>query len=127
MSHCVAVFRQVDSSKLLAHADITRRSVQKSLVIVCNEPWYGEILKALTVIAGVFFNQNDLSDRRVLENLFEATFAANVLQRDELFAPAPSLSELWRLMDNGFDLLKLFKLSMLEVCASTADFKVRCF
>lgn len=64
--------RQVKSSDLKEKpADVTRSTVQKSVVVIAKKPIFGAIREKLAVITRAYFQQGDFADRSLIKNLYE--------------------------------------------------------
>ncbi|ANB12003.1 Avl9p [Sugiyamaella lignohabitans] len=51
--------------------DITRSTVQKSVVVVARKPIFGPIKEKLAVVTRAYFIQGDFEDRQLIDNLYE--------------------------------------------------------
>jgi hypothetical protein len=64
--------RQIKTDELKqVTADITRSTVQKSIVVVARKPIFGPIKEKLTVVTRAYFLQGDFEDRRIIDNLYD--------------------------------------------------------
>lgn len=63
--------RQIKSSELKSKpADVTRSTVQKSIIVIARKPIFGPIREKLAVITRAFFLQADFSDMSIIDNLY---------------------------------------------------------
>ena len=63
----LACFRQIPTDELLNKtADMTRTTVQKSIVILSNEPILGSVRSKLGLVTRAFFEQKDFSQTEIL-------------------------------------------------------------
>lgn len=64
--------RQIRASELKDKpADVTRSTVQKSVVVIARKPIFGPIREKLAVITRAYFLQGDFSDMTIIENLYD--------------------------------------------------------
>ncbi|XP_065065911.1 late secretory pathway protein AVL9 homolog [Rhopilema esculentum] len=69
----IACFQQISSSELLVKsADVTRTSVQKSVVILLRMPLFGFIHAKLSLITQAYFNEKDFSRTGILKDAYTA-------------------------------------------------------
>jgi len=111
----VSCYRQI-SSELLTHrtSDVTRGTVQKSVVIVSELPLYGFIAAKCELITFAYFNECDFSKVDCLQELY---FNLNqLLNNDFLHSSEAFLSLSARDLIYNFQrkILILFKLILLE-------------
>lgn len=67
----VACFQQMASKDLkVKEDDITRATVQKSVVLILKLPLYGFILSKLSMITHAYFNQRDFSQTDILKDTY---------------------------------------------------------
>lgn len=77
MDHVTTLFgiscnRQIKASELKERpADVTRSTVQKSIIVIARKPIFGPIREKLAVITRAFFLQRDFSDMSIIENLYD--------------------------------------------------------
>lgn len=78
--------RQIRTSELKDRpADVTRSSVQKSVILIARKPIFGPIREKLAVITRAFFLQADITDMTIIENLYDnlrQMFAAKIDEND---------------------------------------------
>lgn len=68
----ISCSRQIKSDDLLTKgADVTRSTVQKSVVVVSRKPIFGQIKSKLSIVTNAFFLQRDFSDRSIIDTLYE--------------------------------------------------------
>ncbi|KAK9247868.1 transport protein Avl9-domain-containing protein [Lipomyces tetrasporus] len=64
--------RQIRTTELLyKSADVTRSTVQKSVVVVARKPIFGPIREKLAVVTRAYFLQGNFEDRTIIDNLYE--------------------------------------------------------
>ncbi|KAK9478275.1 transport protein Avl9-domain-containing protein [Lipomyces japonicus] len=64
--------RQIRTTELLyKSADVTRSTVQKSVVVVARKPIFGPIREKLAVVTRAYFLQGNFEDRTIINNLWE--------------------------------------------------------
>ncbi|KAK9237741.1 transport protein Avl9-domain-containing protein [Lipomyces kononenkoae] len=64
--------RQIRTTELLyKSADVTRSTVQKSVVVVARKPIFGPIREKLAVVTRAYFLQGNFEDRTIINNLYE--------------------------------------------------------
>ncbi|KAK9465192.1 transport protein Avl9-domain-containing protein [Lipomyces arxii] len=64
--------RQIRTTELLyKSADVTRSTVQKSVVVVARKPIFGPIREKLAVVTRAYFLQGNFEDRSIIDNLYE--------------------------------------------------------
>eukprot|EP00112_Aurelia_sp_Birch-Aquarium-sp1_P016441 Seg3728.2 transcript_id=Seg3728.2/GoldUCD/mRNA.D3Y31 product="Late secretory pathway protein AVL9-like" protein_id=Seg3728.2/GoldUCD/D3Y31 len=69
----VACFQQIDSKDLkVKDNDVTRTSVQKSVVLIFKKPLFGFILSKLNLITQAYFNEKDFSQTTILKDTYTA-------------------------------------------------------
>ncbi|CAN6675007.1 hypothetical protein TRVA0_078S00166 [Trichomonascus vanleenenianus] len=94
-------------------SDITRSTVQKSVVVVARKPIFGPIKDKLAVVTRAFFQQGDFEDRKIIDNLYEnlvQTFSHKI-DESELNVAMPLRELVYRLREN---VLVIFKALLLE-------------
>ncbi|GAA5967954.1 hypothetical protein JCM3765_005558 [Sporobolomyces pararoseus] len=65
--------RQIQSNELLNKgSEITRSTVQKSIIVLANSPIFGSLRDKLGVITRSFFAQRDFKDKQILKDLFHS-------------------------------------------------------
>lgn len=52
-------------------SDITRSTVQKSVVVVARKPIFGPIKEKLAVVTRAYFSQGDFQDLKIIDHLYE--------------------------------------------------------
>jgi hypothetical protein len=112
----IACNRQMSSSDLKHMTeDITRSTVQKSVVIVARKPIFGSIKEKLAVVTRAYFSQGDFEDRSIIENLYEnlrQIFSnSKKLDESELNIGMPLREIIYRLKSK---LLMILKALLLE-------------
>ncbi|KAK9456264.1 transport protein Avl9-domain-containing protein [Dipodascopsis uninucleata] len=64
--------RQIRATELLyKSADVTRSTVQKSVVVVATRPIFGPIREKLAVVTRAYFLQGNFEDRSIINNLYD--------------------------------------------------------
>lgn len=64
--------RQLKSTDLKERpADVTRSTVQKSVVVIARKPIFGAIREKLAVITRAYFDQGNFHDRSLIDSLYE--------------------------------------------------------
>ena len=112
----IACNRQMSSSDLKHMTeDITRSTVQKSVVIVARKPIFGSIKEKLAVVTRAYFSQGEFEDRSIIENLYEnlrQIFSnSKKLDESELNIGMPLREIIYRLKSK---LLMILKALLLE-------------
>uniref|UniRef100_A0A1I8J4S2 UDENN domain-containing protein n=1 Tax=Macrostomum lignano TaxID=282301 RepID=A0A1I8J4S2_9PLAT len=108
---CVACYRQIDSDKLVSKSeDVTRSSVQKSVVVVSRAPLFGAIRQRLSHVAESYFELRDFSRVEIMEETFMDFKRA--VTKNSVSTQVFSVKEL--LLRYRQKLLVLFKLILLE-------------
>ncbi|ODQ67162.1 hypothetical protein NADFUDRAFT_12754, partial [Nadsonia fulvescens var. elongata DSM 6958] len=68
----MACNRQMKSSELKQRtSDVTRSTVQKSVVVISRKPIFGVIKEKLMVVTRAYFMQGDFNDRDIIKSLYE--------------------------------------------------------
>lgn len=68
----ISCVRQIRSDELIEKdKDITRSSVQKSVVVILRQPIYGQIKEKLSIVTNAFFEQKNFNDRIIVDLLYE--------------------------------------------------------
>lgn len=106
--------RQISADDLKERpSDVTRSTVQKSVVVIARKPIFGPIREKLAVITRAFFDQGDFSDLSLIDNLYENLNSLFDTQLDENdMYVGMSLRELIFHMKNN--VLVLLKALLLE-------------
>lgn len=70
----ISCTRQLDASKLIDRpAEVTRSTVQKAVVVVCDVPQHFGVIKAqLGVVVAAWFAQRDFTDIEILQRFQES-------------------------------------------------------
>ncbi|KAK7205664.1 transport protein Avl9-domain-containing protein [Myxozyma melibiosi] len=64
--------RQIRTTELVVKAaDVTRSTVQKSVVVVARKPIFGPIREKLAVVTRAYFLQANFEDRTIIKNLYD--------------------------------------------------------
>ncbi|KAK9380678.1 transport protein Avl9-domain-containing protein [Kockiozyma suomiensis] len=64
--------RQIRATELVVKsADVTRSTVQKSVVVVARKPIFGPIREKLAVVTRAYFLQANFEDRTIIKNLYD--------------------------------------------------------
>ncbi|SCV04484.1 LAMI_0H16512g1_1 [Lachancea mirantina] len=67
----ISCSRQIKSEKLInKSSDVTRSTVQKSIVILSKSPIFGQIKDKLSIVTNAFFLQHDFSNRTIIDTLY---------------------------------------------------------
>jgi len=83
----VACFQQISSKELKVKTDdVTRTTVQKSIVILLQKPLFGYILTKLNLVTQAYFNERDFSRTGILKDTYIA-----LNQSLSAMDPSPSL------------------------------------
>lgn len=113
--YCVSCYRQIATKDLLVcTTDMTRSSVQKSVVAILRVPFYGLVEFKLRIITRAYFNELDFSKREVLRESFHninSQLTLSMLDSPELFSGL-SVRNLFNRF--GSQVIVLFKLLLLE-------------
>lgn len=101
--------RQIKASDLKEKpADVTRSTVQKSVIVIARKPIFGAIREKLAVITRAYFQQGDFEDRSLINNLYEnlVQMFSNKIDENDMYV-GMSLRELvFRLKSKVLLLLK---------------------
>uniref|UniRef100_A0A060TAP0 ARAD1D21252p n=1 Tax=Blastobotrys adeninivorans TaxID=409370 RepID=A0A060TAP0_BLAAD len=94
-------------------SDITRSTVQKSVVVVARKPIFGPIKEKLAVVTRAYFSQGDFEDRKIIDNLYEnlTQIFTHKLDEAELNVGMPLRELIMRL---GQKVLVVLKAMLLE-------------
>lgn len=69
----LSCYRQIAADELLIKtSDVTRSTVQKSVVVLASEPFLGSIRSKLGMVTEAFFAQKDFSKTEILQHLYES-------------------------------------------------------
>ncbi|SCU90185.1 LADA_0F02388g1_1 [Lachancea dasiensis] len=112
----ISCSRQIRSEELIQREeDVTRSTVQKSIVVVARRPIFGQIKDKLSIITNAFFLQLDFTNRAIIDTLYE-----NLAAMYQLSTPADE-SHLYVglclrkiIHDFGRDTLMILKAILLE-------------
>ncbi|XP_037067851.1 late secretory pathway protein AVL9 homolog [Pollicipes pollicipes] len=111
----VSCYRQIDADRVLNRTeDITRKSVQKSVVALSRLPLYGQIQVKLELITTAYFETGDFSNVKVLKDAYSNLnhcLSASMLGTPQVLVGL-SVRDLVLLFRHK--LLVLFKLLLLE-------------
>ncbi|RWS14232.1 late secretory pathway protein AVL9-like protein [Dinothrombium tinctorium] len=111
----VSCYRQIDAEKLTnKSSDVTRGTVQKSVVVLSELPLFGLISCKCEMITSVYFNEFDFSKIDCLIELYDNLnncVTRNLLKTSEVFL---ALSPKELIVNYEHKLLILFKLILLE-------------
>ncbi|RWS28873.1 hypothetical protein B4U80_11092, partial [Leptotrombidium deliense] len=111
----ISCYRQIDAEKLTNKtSDVTRGTVQKSVVVLSELPLFGLISCKCEMITKVYFNECDFSKVDCLVELYDnlnICVSKNMLQTSEAFL---CLSPKDLIVSYQHKLLILFKLILLE-------------
>jgi hypothetical protein len=67
----ISCYRQIASEELINKTpDITRSTVQKSVLVITQKPLFGSIKEKLNVVTQTFFEQKDFSKMDILKDLY---------------------------------------------------------
>ncbi|KAG4068657.1 hypothetical protein HA402_002348 [Bradysia odoriphaga] len=109
----VSCYRQIPVENLKVRpADVTRSTVQKSIVILSSQPIYGYIEVKLSLIADAYFNLGDFDMRDMLKdayNQLNSCLEHNLRPSVYVGLPIRDIVLKWR-----YKLLILFKLLLLQ-------------
>jgi hypothetical protein len=113
----ISCARQISSDELLEKdKDVTRSSVQKSLVVILRQPIYGQIKEKLSIVTKSFFDQKNFNDTSIVNVLYQnlkEIYSDDSTSVDESeFYAGISLRELLR--DYKKDVLVILKAMILE-------------
>ncbi|KAF2427271.1 hypothetical protein EJ08DRAFT_593154 [Tothia fuscella] len=86
----ISCTRQMDSNDLINRpADVTRSTVQKAVVTICDSPQYfGQLKEKLSIVTKAWFAQCDFTDISILEDFQESlakSFRDQEDERDQFF------------------------------------------
>ncbi|CCH58179.1 hypothetical protein TBLA_0A03810 [Henningerozyma blattae CBS 6284] len=111
----ISCSRQIKSEDLLEkNKDVTRSTVQKSLVVISRKLIFGQIKDKLSIVTNVFFSQRNFSDRNIIISLYEnlsSLFKTQTIQESNLYV---GLSLRKILHDFKKDVLVILKAMLLE-------------
>ena len=111
----VSCYRQIDADKLKARtSDVTRGSVQKSVVVLSRYPLYGLIAAKCEMITHAYFGELDFSKVECLRELYDnlnSVINDTLLESSEAFL---DLSPRRLILTFHSKILMLFKLLLLE-------------
>lgn len=106
--------RQIKASELKEKpADVTRSTVQKSVVVIARKPIFGPIREKLAVITRAYFLQGDLTDMTIIENLYDNLnqLFSTKLDENDMYVGMSLRELIYRLR---FRVLTLLKALLLE-------------
>lgn len=94
-------------------SDITRSTVQKSVVVVARKPIFGPIKEKLAIVTRAYFIQGDFEDRRIIDHLYEnlTQIFNQKIDESEMNVGMPLRELVHRL---GYKVLTLLKALLLE-------------
>lgn len=70
--YCISCYRQIDASLLKKKdKDVTRGTVQKSVVVLSTLPLYGLLHAKLQLITHAYFEEKDFSQKHILKELYD--------------------------------------------------------
>lgn len=111
----VSCYRQINADELIAKtSDITRGTVQKSVVVLSRLPLYGLIQAKLEMITHAYFRELDFSKVSLLEETFHnlnSQLHYGLIKSSELYV---GLSPKQLVINFSHKILLLFKLLLLE-------------
>ncbi|KAA8915999.1 hypothetical protein TRICI_001814 [Trichomonascus ciferrii] len=110
----IACNRQVRVSEIRnMTSDISRSTVQKSVVVVARKPIFGPIKEKLAVVTRAYFMQGDFEDRQIIDNLYEnlVQIFSHKLDESDLNIGMPLRELIYRL---GQSVLVILKALLLE-------------
>lgn len=110
----IACNRQVKVSEIRnMTSDISRSTVQKSVVVVARKPIFGTIKEKLAVVTRAYFLQGDFEDRLIIDNLYEnlVQIFSHKLDEADLNIGMPLRELIYRL---GSSVLVILKALLLE-------------
>ncbi|CAG2117847.1 unnamed protein product [Medioppia subpectinata] len=111
----VSCYRQINANKLKAKtSDVTRGTVQKSVVVLSRLPLYGLIEAKLEMITHAYFRELDFSKVSLLEETYHnlnAQLSPQLMTSPELYV---GLATRQLVVDFHHKILVLFKLLLLE-------------
>ena len=68
----ISCYRQIETKKLkVKEADVTRDTVQKSVVLIATKPVFGVLKAKLEMVSAAFFEERDFSQVTILKELHE--------------------------------------------------------
>lgn len=67
----ISCSQQIKSEELeFKEDDVTRSTVQKSIVVIFKKPIFGQIKDKLSIVTNVFFSQKDFTDKTIIDALY---------------------------------------------------------
>lgn len=106
--------RQMMASELKNKPDdVTRSTVQKSIVVLARKPVFGPIKEKLKVVTRTYFSQKDFEDRQIIDSLYDNLVHMFIQQKGENnLLNGTNVREL--VHNFGIQVLVLFKALLLE-------------
>lgn len=101
--------RQIKASELKDKpADVTRSTVQKSVIVIARKPIFGPIREKLAVITRAFFLQGDFSDMTIIDNLYDNLnqLFSTKLDENDMYVGMSLRELIYRLRSRVLTLLK---------------------
>lgn len=101
--------RQIRASELKEKpADVTRSTVQKSVIVIARKPIFGPIKEKLALITRAFFLQSNITDMTIIDNLYDnlRLLFSNKLEENDLYVGMSLRELLYRLRSKVLVLLK---------------------
>lgn len=89
-------------------ADVTRSTVQKSVVVIARKPIFGAIREKLAVITRAYFQQGDFEDRYLVDSLYDnlVQMFSNKIDESDMYVGMSVRELVYRLRSKVLVLLK---------------------
>lgn len=89
-------------------ADVTRSTVQKSVVVIARKPIFGAIREKLAVITRAYFQQGDFEDRSLINSLYDnlVQMFSNKIDENDMYVGMSLRELIYRLRSKVLVLLK---------------------
>lgn len=110
----ISCYRQIETKKLkVRDKDVTRDTVQKSVVLISTKPVFGVLKAKLEIVSAAFFEERDFSQVQILKELHEqVNLAVGTNINEEIYLTGLSPRDL--ILSFRHRTLILFKLLLIE-------------